>query len=204
MTTEEKIKTMAAKKLPYDRNELHPAISEETIDYHYDKHHLGYLAKLNKLIAPTIEYANKTLEEIIRKAHSKGDLEIFNNAAQAWNHDFYWQSLSRGKKRPANITLLINKYFDGFDTFNNEMIERGLSLFGSGWVWLVQDKITKALRILSTHNADNPLTLEVNPLVTIDVWEHAYYVDYRNNRKAYLTNIVKYINWDFAEKNLIN
>lgn len=194
---------ITAQALPYERNLFKQVLSEETIYFHYDKHHLGYVKKLNSLISLT-ESANLTLEEIIKKSYQERNKPIFNNSAQIWNHDFYWQSLALKSEKPSAISSLIDQYFTGFDIFNEKIIENGMLLFGSGWIWLVQDKKTKALSLIATYNAENPITLDLNPILTIDVWEHAYYIDYKNDRKAYLTNIVKYLNWNFANKNLIN
>jgi Fe-Mn family superoxide dismutase len=192
-----------AQNLPYEKNLFTPVLSIETIEFHYNKHHLGYVKKLNKLIAST-EYKNITLLDIIEKSYKAKNQNIYNNAAQIWNHDFYWRSLDVREGIPDLISGLIKKYFKSIPEFKNKLIDMGTSFFGSGWLWLVQDKNTRRLTLIATSNADNPLTLDLIPILTIDLWEHAYYVDYRNDRKAYLTKIVKYLNWDFANKNLIN
>ena len=192
-----------AQALPYERDLFTPTLSKETLDFHYDKHHLGYVRKLNNLIASS-KYEYESLENIIKESYKLGDKAIYNNAAQIWNHDFYWHSLNLKSDMPDFISSLVNKYFQNLDDLNHLIIEKGILLFGSGWLWLVQDKKTKILSLITLSNADNPLTLDLMPILTIDLWEHAYYIDYRNDRKAYLINIVKYLNWDFANKNLIH
>ena len=192
-----------AQALPYERDLFTPTLSKETLDFHYDKHHLGYVRKLNNLIASS-KYEYESLENIIKESYKLGDKAIYNNAAQIWNHDFYWQSLNLKSDMPDFISSLVNKYFQNLDDLNHLIIEKGMLLFGSGWLWLVQDKKTRILSLITSSNAENPLTLDLMPILTIDLWEHAYYIDYRNDRKAYLTNIVKYLNWDFANKNLIH
>ena len=192
-----------AQTLPYQRDLFTPTLSKETLDFHYDKHHLGYVKKLNNLISST-QYKNKALENIIKESHKLGDEAIYNNAAQIWNHDFYWNSLAIKSDMSDSISSLIKQDFKSLENFNDKVIEEGMLLFGSGWLWLVQDKNTKKLRLITTSNAGNPLTSDLIPILTIDLWEHAYYIDYRNDRKSYLTKIVGYLNWDFADKNLIN
>ncbi len=178
--------------LPYARDALAPVISAETIDYHYGKHHQAYVTNLNNLIAGT-EYENSTLEEIISNA-SGG---IFNNAAQVWNHSFYWQCLSPnggGEAGGALAATLVNT-FGSFSSFREQMIQSAATNFGSGWTWLVK-AADGGLEIVNTSNAGNPLTDGKTPLLAIDVWEHAYYIDYRNARPKYLQEIWKIINWD--------
>jgi len=189
--------------LPYERNLFNPTLSRETVDFHYDKHHIGYVRKLNNLITLT-QYKDKQLEDIVKESYKLGDKAIYNNAAQIWNHDFYWRSLSVKPDKPRIVSNFINQSFKNIENFNNQVIEKGMSLFGSGWLWLVQDKKNKELSLIATSNAENTLTLNLVPILTIDLWEHAYYIDYRNDRKAYLTNIVKCLNWNFANNNLIN
>lgn len=184
--------------LPYEKSALSPHISEETLEFHYGKHHKSYVDKLNGQIAGSpLEKA--TLEEIIKT--SKGG--IFNNAAQVWNHTFYWNSLSpQGGGAPtAEVASAIDKTFGSFDKFKEEFSKAALTQFGSGWAWLVEEAGT--LKIVKTANADTPLT---NPkqkaLLTCDVWEHAYYVDYRNARNKYIEAFWNLVNWDFVNKNL--
>ena len=192
-----------AQTLPYERDLFTPTLSKETLDFHYDKHHLGYVKKLNNLIAST-KYEKESLENIIKESYKLQEKAIYNNAAQIWNHDFYWNSLVVKSDMPNSVSSLIKQDFKSLENFNTKVIEEGMLLFGSGWLWLVQDKNTNKLSLIATSNADNPLTSDLIPILTIDLWEHAYYIDYRNDRKAYLTKIVKYLNWDFANKNLIN
>jgi len=192
-----------AQTLPYQRHLLTPILSKETLDFHYDKHHIGYMKKLNSLITST-KYEDSTLEDIIKKSYKLGDINIYNNAAQVWNHNFYWNSLGLKNDMPSNIYRLINDSFETIQSFKNQVIEKGISLFGSGWIWLIQNNDNKKLDLITTLNADNPLTLGLIPVLTIDLWEHSYYIDYRNDRKAYLTNIVKCLDWNFANTNLIN
>jgi Fe-Mn family superoxide dismutase len=190
--------------LPYQKNSLDPTLSQETLDFHYNKHHLGYEKKLNSLIVST-KYENDTLNKIIIESYKSRDKAIYNNAAQVWNHDFYWSSLNIKSNIPNKIFKLIKKYFKNVNSFNNDLINKGMSLFGSGWLWLIQNKTSGKLSLITTSNADNPLLLlDVVPILTIDLWEHAYYIDYRNDRKTYLNNVVKHLNWNFANNNLIN
>lgn len=188
--------------LPYERTLFNPSLSKETIDFHYDKHHLGYIRKLRQLVINT-QYEEMPLEKIIIQSCHDKMLNIFNNAAQIWNHNFYWKSLSLNKHIPSQMLQMIQKYFSNTDQLKKQIIKEGMLLFGSGWVWLVQSKKDKSLSIKSTTNANNLLSSNFTPLLTIDVWEHAYYIDYRNNREKYLTNIVEYLNWNFANQNSI-
>ncbi len=184
--------------LPYARNALEPTISEETIDYHYGKHHNSYVANLNKMIEGTDD-ADKSLEEIIRS--SKGG--VFNNAAQIWNHTFYWNSLSPNTDGAPTGKLAdaINAEFGSFEQFKEKFSASAASNFGSGWTWLVKNA-DGSLAIVNTSNADTPITdTSVTPLLTVDVWEHAYYVDYRNARPEYLKNFWNIANWEFAAVN---
>jgi Fe-Mn family superoxide dismutase len=191
------------KTLPYSRNLLNPTLSSETIDFHYDKHHKGYVDKLNKLIIGT-DFENKSLEDIVFTSHKNNNTAIYNNASQIWNHDFYWKSITPngGMSISEKLLELLKDSFGDLATFNNKFIEAGATLFGSGWVWLVQDAKTLNLSITQTKNADSPLILYgQTPLLTIDVWEHAYYIDYRNNRLEYLRKVVELLNWEFAKTN---
>jgi len=183
--------------LPYARDALAPRISEETIDYHYGKHHQAYVTNLNKMIEGTA-HANQSLEEIIRS--SEGG--VFNNAAQIWNHTFYWNSLTPNSSAPSgDLASAINSAFGSFDEFKAKFTASAAGNFGSGWTWLVKNA-SGALEIVNTGNAGTPITeAGITPLLTVDVWEHAYYVDYRNARPEYLKNFWELANWEFAAKN---
>ena len=183
--------------LPYARNALEPVISAETIEYHYGKHHQAYVTNLNNQIKGT-EFENMSLEEIILK--SSGG--IFNNAAQVWNHTFYWNGLKpQGGGAPSGeLAAAIDKAFGSFDEFKKQFSQKALTTFGSGWAWLVKNK-DGSLSLESTGNAGTPLTSGQKPLLTIDVWEHAYYVDYRNARAKYIEEFWSIINWQFVEAN---
>lgn len=185
-------------ELPYAKTALAPHISAETLDYHYGKHHQTYVTNLNNLI-PGTEFEKMSLEDIVMK--SSGG--IFNNAAQIWNHTFYWHSLSpQGGGAPTGaLGDAINKTFGSFDEFKKIFTQTALTTFGSGWAWLVKNK-DGSLAIVSTSNAACPLTAGQKPLLTCDVWEHAYYVDYRNARANYVAAFWNLVNWDFAAKNL--
>jgi Fe-Mn family superoxide dismutase len=184
--------------LPYARNALSPQISEETLNYHYGKHHNTYVTNLNNLIAGT-EHEDNSLEEIILT--STGGL--FNNAAQVWNHSFYWNCLSpEGGGEPADaLADAINETFGSFEAFREKFSTSAVTNFGSGWTWLVKND-DGVLQIVNTSNAANPMTDGLKPLLTCDVWEHAYYVDYRNARPAYLEAFWKLVNWKFVSNNL--
>jgi Fe-Mn family superoxide dismutase len=183
--------------LPYDRGALEPIISSETLDYHYGKHHQAYVTNLNNLIAGT-DFENSSLEDIIKSA----DGGVFNNAAQVWNHTFYWNCLSpNGGGEPTGaLADAIADRFGSFDAFRDEYIKSATGNFGSGWTWLVKTADGK-VDIVNTSNAGNPMTDGLTPLMTIDVWEHAYYIDYRNARPKYLDEIWKIVNWDFVASN---
>lgn len=180
--------------LPYARDALAPHISAETIDFHFGKHHQTYLTNLNNLVAGT-EFESMSLEDVIR-ASSGG---LFNNAAQVWNHTFYWNSLSpAGGGEPAGrLAEAIVKSFGSFAAFKEEFTKVAIGTFGSGWAWLVE-RPDGSLGIVSTSNAATPLTGPDRPLLTCDVWEHAYYVDYRNARAKYVEAFWNLVNWDFA------
>lgn len=183
--------------LPYAKNALEPVISEETLEYHYGKHHQAYVTNLNNMV-PGTEFENASLEEIVMKA----DGGIFNNAAQVWNHTFYWNCLSpHGGGQPSGaLADAINDAFGSFDAFKEEFSKSAGGNFGSGWTWLVKNA-DGGVEIVNTTNAGNPMTEGKTPLLTVDVWEHAYYVDYRNARPKYLEEIWKIINWDFVAAN---
>lgn len=180
--------------LPYDRTALEPHISAETIDYHYSKHHQTYVTNLNNLIVGT-EFENADLESIVRKAQGG----LFNNAAQVWNHTFYWNCLkpNGGGAPTGKLADAINAAFGSFDAFKAEFTKTAIGTFGSGWAWLVQ-RADGSLALVSTSNAATPLTGTDKPLLTCDVWEHAYYVDYRNARPKYVEAFWNLVNWDFV------
>ena len=180
--------------LPYERTALEPHISAETIDYHYSKHHQTYVTNLNNLIVGT-EFENADLESIVRKAQGG----LFNNAAQVWNHTFYWNCLkpNGGGAPTGKLAEAINAAFGGFDAFKAEFSKTAIGTFGSGWAWLVQ-RADGSLALVSTSNAATPLTGTDKPLLTCDVWEHAYYVDYRNARPKYVEAFWNLVNWDFV------
>lgn len=184
--------------LPYARDALAPHISAETIDYHYGKHHQTYVTNLNNLI-PGTEFENLSLEEIVKK--SSGG--VFNNAAQIWNHTFYWNCLApNGGGEPAGkLADAINAAFGSFAAFKEQFTKTAIGTFGSGWAWLVQ-RPDGSLALVSTSNAATPLTGADTPLLTCDVWEHAYYVDYRNARPKYVEAFWNLVNWDFVAKQM--
>lgn len=186
-------------ELPYAKDALAPHISAETLEYHYGKHHATYVSKLNAAL-PGTEYADMSLEDIIVKAPAGG---LFNNAAQVWNHTFYWNSLSpQGGKDPAgDLATAINSVFGSVADFKQKFTDTAVANFGSGWTWLVAGKDGK-LQIVNTDDAGNPLQQGLKPLLTCDVWEHAYYIDYRNARPKYLEAFWNIVNWDFAARNL--
>jgi Fe-Mn family superoxide dismutase len=184
--------------LPYENTALEPHISKETLEYHHGKHHNAYVNNLNNMIKGT-EFEDLSLEEIVLK--SEGGM--FNNAAQIWNHTFYFNGFSPegGGKPTGQLAKMIDEKFGDFESFVKEFNALGAATFGSGWVWLVQNKAGE-LELVNTFNAGNPLTDGYTPLLTCDVWEHAYYVDTRNDRGAYLKNFWNIVNWDFVASNL--
>ncbi|MCG8668681.1 MAG: superoxide dismutase [Fe] [Pseudomonadales bacterium] len=186
-------------ELPYAKDALEPHISSETLDFHHGKHHATYVTKLNGLVEGT-DMAGKSLEEIV-KSSSGG---VFNNAAQIWNHTFYWNSLSpNGGGEPTGaIAEAINAAFGSFEDFKAQFNDKAVNNFGSSWTWLVK-KADGSLDIVNTSNAATPITEEgVTPLITVDLWEHAYYIDYRNVRPKYLEGFWALVNWEFANANL--
>lgn len=191
--------------LPYDIDALEPYISKETLFYHYTKHHQGYVNKLNTLINMT-KFNKDTLRlvDLLDKNVLKEYPDIYNNAAQVWNHTFYWNGMTPNyREMSLNLRLLIASSFGSYDKFKNEFINTAKNHFGSGWVWLVKNLKTSKLEILDTHDAYNPLTeCTYLPLLVLDVWEHAYYIDERNDRERYINNWFRIINWDFVERNL--
>ncbi len=184
--------------LPYAQDALEPHISQETLEFHYGKHHNTYVVKLNGLIEGTPD-ADKTLEEIVQS--SSGG--IFNNAAQVWNHTFYWNCLSpNGGGEPSGaLASAIASHFGSFEEFKAQFTDSAVNNFGSGWTWLVQNA-DGGLDIVNTSNAATPLTDNVTPLLTVDVWEHAYYIDYRNLRPKYMEAFWALVNWEFSESNM--
>ena len=189
--------------LPYAQNALEPVISANTISFHYGKHHKAYVDNLNKLIVGT-EFAGMPLEKIIIATVGKEDkVAIFNNASQAWNHAFYWNSLTSngGGEPPTALKTKIEASFGSVDACKKELAAAATTQFGNGWAWLVLDG--DKLKVIKTSNADSPLTKGMKPLLTIDVWEHAYYLDYQNRRADYVNAVLeKLINWNFAANNL--
>jgi len=185
--------------LPYAKPVLSPHISEKTLDFHHGKHHSAYVANLNRLVEGT-ELANEMLENIVKKTANDGAMAgIFNNAAQVWNHTFYWQSMKpNGGGLPTGpIAAKIDSDFGGYDQFVEKFKNAGLTQFGSGWAWLVSNK--GKLEVVKTANADTPIIHGQKPLLTVDVWEHAYYLDYQNRRGDYLDVFINnLINWDFV------
>jgi Fe-Mn family superoxide dismutase len=188
--------------LPYAENALEPVITAKTLSFHYGKHHKGYVDNLNKLIAGT-EYSVLTLEKIITSTAGKPEkTAIFNNAAQTWNHTFYWNSMkpNGGGEPPAALKQKIEAAFGSVEACKKELASAAVSQFGSGWAWLVLDG--GVLKVVRTANAEIPITLGFTPLLTIDVWEHAYYLDYQNRRVDYANAVLdKLINWEFALQN---
>jgi Fe-Mn family superoxide dismutase len=188
--------------LPYVDNALDPVISANTIGFHYGKHHKAYVDNLNKLVAGT-EFADLPLEKIITQTAGKADkTPIFNNAAQTWNHTFYWRSLrpKGGGEPPAVLKQKIEASFGTVDACKKELATAALAQFGSGWGWLVLNN--GKLEVMKTSNADTPIAHGLKPLLTVDVWEHAYYLDYQNRRGDYLDSFIKnLINWDFVNSN---
>ncbi len=188
--------------LPYERNALEPHISVQTMDLHYGKHHKTYVDKLNGLVEGT-PMEEMSLVDIISSAREQSQIGIFNNAAQSWNHDFLWKSMSPdgGTKPDGRIAELVESEFGDIDAFKKAFKESALGQFGSGWTWLVLDG--SRVRIVSTSNAETPVGTHLAPLLTLDVWEHAYYVDYKNERNRYVDAFLdKLINWKFAAENL--
>jgi Fe-Mn family superoxide dismutase len=189
--------------LPFAENALEPAISARTVGFHYNKHHKTYVDTLNKLVAGT-RYADMKLEQVARTTatlDSEKDKKIFNNAGQVWNHDFYWRSLSPKPIKPTGkLAQAIDRDFGDLDDLLKQLSEAGVGQFGSGWAWLVSKG--GKLSVEKTGNAFDPMVHHVNCLLTVDVWEHAYYLDYQNQRAKYLETIVKHLNWDFAAENL--
>ncbi|MEC4985834.1 MAG: superoxide dismutase [Oscillatoria sp. PMC 1068.18] len=189
--------------LPYDYKALEPHISASTLEFHHDKHHAAYVKKYNDAIEGT-EYADMPLEEVIKKIYGDASKQgLFNNAAQAWNHTFYWNSMKPGGGGAPTgaVADKINADFGSYEKFKEEFKQAGGTQFGSGWAWLVLDNGT--LKVVKTPNAENPLHSGQTPLLTMDVWEHAYYLDYQNQRPSYIdTFLDSLVNWDFVASNM--
>ena len=189
--------------LPYAENALEPVISANTMSFHYGKHHKTYVDNLNNLVKGT-DFESASLEKIINETAGKADkAALFNNAAQIWNHTFYWHSMkpAGGGKPTGKLALMIDASFGSFDAFRKELATTTVSQFGSGWGWLVLEGA--ALKVVKTANAEVPFTKGQKPLLTIDVWEHAYYLDQQNKRAAYVDAVIdNLLNWDFAAQNL--
>jgi superoxide dismutase, Fe-Mn family len=190
-------------KLPWDEAALDPVISARTIQFHYGKHHKAYVDKANELVAGT-PLADKSLEEVVRAADKEKNQKLFNNAAQAWNHTFFWNCLEPGGGMPTgDIARRLESDLGGYEAFKEAFAKAAVECFGSGWAWLV-DRGGK-LEIVATSNAGTPLTMGATPLLTLDVWEHAYYLDYQNRRPDFAKAVIgKLLNWEFAAQQLAN
>jgi superoxide dismutase, Fe-Mn family len=195
----------ALKPLPFAKDALAPTMSAQTLEHHHDKHHATYVKKLNDLIAGS-KFENLSLESIIRAtAKSSGkEQTIFNNAAQAWNHDFFWECIAPngGGQPPEPVLKRIAAQFSSFENFRDKFVDAAVEQFGSGWAWLVAKN--GKLEITTTHDADNPLTSNVQPLWTCDMWEHAYYLDYQHERAQFVKSVIETVaNWQFVGKRLV-
>ena len=190
--------------LPFAKDSLEPVMSAETLDFHHGKHHRAYVAKTNELVAGDPSLAGAALTNVIRAAHRDGNAKLFNNAAQLWNHSFFWQCLApaRGQQPEGKLAKLIEDGFGSTEAMIAKLKDEAVNHFASGWAWLVLDRGT--LRITSLHDADTPVAHEgMAPLFTLDVWEHAYYIDYRNARPKFADEVLgKIVNWDFVAENL--
>ena len=195
-------KSLSLPPLPYSEDALAPVISARTLTFHHGKHHKAYVDKVNELVQGT-EFEGQTLERIIVATSGKQDkMELFNNAAQAWNHDFYWHSLKpKGGGKPGTaMAEKIDAAFGSLEAFKKQFVEAAVKQFGSGWAWFVADG--HSLKIIKTPDAELPLTKGLAPLLAIDVWEHAYYLDYQNKRQEYAEAVIdKLLDWEFAAKN---
>jgi len=189
-------------KLPYDYAALEPTLSADTLHTHHDKHHRTYVEKTNELAAKA-GLDSRPLEDVVREAQRKGDVKLFHNAAQAWNHAFFWQCMTPSSATPGGaLKSAIDQAFGGLDAFKDAFVEEGFEHFGSGWVWLAAG--SQGLEVIATHDADDTLIKDgLFPLLVCDLWEHAYYLDYKNDRKAFLEAwLDKAANWAFAERQL--
>ena len=190
-------------ELPYSKDALAPHISAETLEFHWGKHHRAYFTKTNQFVEDRSELGGASLVQIIRQARQAGDGKLFNNSAQAWNHSFFWQCLSPERQQPSGrLADLVNDAFGGTEQMLQKLGDEAVNHFSNGWAWLVLDR--DQLKITSLHDADTPLVHEgMVPLFTLDVWEHAYYIDYRNERPKFVTSVLSNIvNWDFVAQNL--
>jgi Fe-Mn family superoxide dismutase len=189
----------AQKKLPYDENALSPTISARTVGLHYGKHHAGYFKKLNQLVQNTA-YADLPLDKVVIKANAENEQAIFNQAAQAWNHDFYWAQFNGGSEAPiGSFKEAVERDFGGMDGLKKKVVEISDAVFGTGWVWLVKDN--EKLIVLGLSDAGTPLAVGKVPVIGIDVWEHAYYLDYENRRTEHVSAVFdKLVNWRFASE----
>jgi superoxide dismutase, Fe-Mn family len=189
--------------LPFPKDALAPHMSAETLEFHHGKHHATYVKKTNEMIEGKGDLSRASLVDVVRKAGSGGDKKLFNNSAQLWNHSFFWQCLSPIKQQPTGkLAQLIDDGFGGVDPLLQKLGDEAVNHFSNGWAWLVLDR--DQLKITSLHDADTPLVHDgMVPLVTLDVWEHAYYIDYRNERPKFVTSVLSNIvNWDFVAQNL--
>jgi superoxide dismutase, Fe-Mn family len=190
-------------ELPYPKDALAPVVSAETIEYHHGKHHKAYVDKLN-LLTEGSPLASKSLEDVVKQTYAKpADAPVFNNAAQVWNHTFYWNCLApkAGGEPTGTVAEAIKRGFGDFKTFKEKFSTEAANRFASGWAWLIKDE-NGLLSVTNTMNADNPMAQGKKCLLTIDVWEHAYYIDYRNARPKYIEEFWKLVNWDFVARNL--
>ena len=190
-------------ELPYSKDALSPHISAETLEFHHGKHHAAYVKKTNGFIEDKPGLRSAPLVEVIRQARQSGDKKLFNNSAQIWNHSFFWQCLApEGQKPGGKLRQMVEEGFGGVDQMLQKLEEEAVNHFSNGWAWLVLDR--DQLKITSLHDADTPLVHDgMVPLFTLDVWEHAYYIDYRNERPKFVSSVLKnIINWDFVERNL--
>jgi Fe-Mn family superoxide dismutase len=189
--------------LPFDSNALNPVITAETFDYHYGKHHAAYVNNLSALVKDT-PLATASVEQLIKEGYEQNNAGLFNNAAQHWNHSFFWHCLSPngGGTPKGNIIALIERDFESFEKFKEQFSSTAVKLFGAGWAWLAQNEAGK-LEILPMKDAHTPLTENKKPILTLDVWEHAYYIDYRNARPKFVEGFWEIVNWDFANENLM-
>jgi Fe-Mn family superoxide dismutase len=191
-------------ELPFAKDALAPVMSAETLDYHWGKHHRAYVNKTNELIGDQQQLSGASLIDVVRQAKSSGDAKLFNNSAQIWNHSFFWQCLAPagGQQPSGRLAQLISDGFGGTENLLQKLQEEAVNHFASGWAWLVLDR--DQLKITSLHDADTPLVHDgMQPLFTLDVWEHAYYIDYRNERPKFATSVLSNIvNWDFVAQNL--
>ena len=188
--------TIRLPPLPYANTALEPYMSRETLEYHYGKHHKAYVDKVNALIAGTPDQSS-TLVDLVKRS----DGTLFNNAAQAWNHDFFWKCLSPRRQSPGKELEGTLRSFGGLETLESEFTKAATAVFGSGWAWLIKDQ-SGGVRVVTTPNAHTPLRDGHTPLLTCDMWEHAYYIDHHNDRGAYLKNFWQLVNWDFVASNL--